>query len=601
MELHAFAYLDDIIVIGATLEEHAKNLREVLKRLRKANLRLNRNKCSFFQKSIVYLGHVVSEAGIHTDPGKIDAIRELLPPKNVKELRRCLGIASWYRRFVPKFTTIVQLISRLLRKRQKWTWAVSQQQAFKELKARLTQAPVLACPDFNERFALQTDASNYGLGAVLTQRINGVERVLAYASRRFTAAEENYSTTEKECLAIVWAVRKLRCYLEGYSKWVELVPLRKATTAHLERSFRERILAWFGVPKLFVCDNGTQFTSRAFKTYCNQLGMTLQHTAPYSPQQNPTERANRTVKTMISRYLDGEQSSWDTLLPEISLAINGASRIAMDSAPLTCLGTEAQQPDDKARHLQEIFKVAKANMQRATAEQSRHYNLRRREWKPALGDLVLLRQPHLSKAVEGLRLATTDHTSMPQGKEHSGPPKSGPSSRDPRNRPRVPATPPRGNRPPRPPRIPRVRHRPSAVPATSSRRTEPLRPQRIPRRRSREAAEPVARRRRQRSPTQPGNTQHSEPGTQAEQVTAPGRLRVPRPESSVQAEQVADPRRTRPKLPEPGAQAAAGRRFSTPKNPTPGIQRSGRTSRRRLACRAATPTCWVATGILHPG
>ncbi|KAL7724965.1 hypothetical protein ACLKA6_009754 [Drosophila palustris] len=144
MEPHAFAYLDDIIVIGATLEEHAKNLREVLKRLRKANLRLNRDKCSFFQKSIVYLGHVVSEAGIHTDPGKIDAIRELLPPTNVKELRRCLGIASWYRRFVPNFTTIVQPISRLLRKGQKWTWDASQQQAFEELKARLTQAPVLA-------------------------------------------------------------------------------------------------------------------------------------------------------------------------------------------------------------------------------------------------------------------------------------------------------------------------------------------------------------------------------------------------------------------------------------------------------------------------
>ncbi|KAM8707570.1 hypothetical protein ACLKA7_014664 [Drosophila subpalustris] len=445
MEPHAFAYLDDIIVIGATLEEHAKNLREVLKRLRKANLRLNRDKCSFFQKSIVYLGHVVSEAGIHTDPGKIDAIRELLPPTNVKELRRCLGIASWYRRFVPNFTTIVQPISRLLRKGQKWTWDDSQQQAFEELKARLTQAPVLACPDFNERFALQTDASNYGLGAVLTQRINGVERVIAYASRRLTAAEENYSTTEKECLAIVWAVRKLRCYLEGYRfdvitdhlalkwlnsienptgriarKWVELVPLRKATTAHLERAFRERILARFGVPKIFVCDNGTQFTSRAFKAFCNQLGMALQHTAPYSPQQNPTERANRTVKTMISQYLDGEQSSWDTLLPEISLAINSSKSDSNGFSPAylvqgreprlpgmlyhevtPSLGTEAPQPNDKARHLQEIFKVAKENMQRATAEQSRHYNLRRREWKPALGDLVLLRQHHLSKAVEG--------------------------------------------------------------------------------------------------------------------------------------------------------------------------------------------------------
>ncbi|KAM8701783.1 hypothetical protein ACLKA7_000068 [Drosophila subpalustris] len=98
MEPHAFAYLDDIIVIGSSMKEHAANLREVLRRLREANLRLNKDKCSFFQKSLVYLGHVVSEAGIHTDPEKINAIKELAPPTNVKELRRCLGIASWYRR-----------------------------------------------------------------------------------------------------------------------------------------------------------------------------------------------------------------------------------------------------------------------------------------------------------------------------------------------------------------------------------------------------------------------------------------------------------------------------------------------------------------------
>ncbi|KAM8702411.1 hypothetical protein ACLKA7_007742 [Drosophila subpalustris] len=202
MEPHAFAYLDDIIIIGSSLKEHATNLREVLRRLREANLKLNKDKCSFFQKSLVYLGHVVSEAGIHTDPEKINAIKELAPPTSVKELRRCLGIASWYRRFVPNFTSIVQPISKLLRKGQKWTWDASQERAFQELKTRLTEAPVLACPNFNERFSLQTDASDYGLGAVLTQRIEGIERVIAYASRRLSPAEENYSTTEKECLAI---------------------------------------------------------------------------------------------------------------------------------------------------------------------------------------------------------------------------------------------------------------------------------------------------------------------------------------------------------------------------------------------------------------
>ncbi|XP_070072240.1 uncharacterized protein [Drosophila takahashii] len=216
MEPHAFAYLDDIIVIGTSLDEHFTNLREVLRRLRQANLKLNKAKCKFFQHSITYLGHVISEDGIHTDPDKIAAVRELKPPTNCKELRRCLGIASWYRRFVENFATIVQPMSALLRKGRKWTWSDPQQQAFEDLKKKLTEALVLACPDFNLRFQLQTDASDFGLGAVLTQQVDGTERVIAYASRRLLAAEENYSATEKECLAIVWAIRKMRCYLEGY-------------------------------------------------------------------------------------------------------------------------------------------------------------------------------------------------------------------------------------------------------------------------------------------------------------------------------------------------------------------------------------------------
>ncbi|KAL7724485.1 hypothetical protein ACLKA6_007314 [Drosophila palustris] len=216
MEPYAFAYLDDIIVSGATLKEHVRNLGEVLRRLRQANLRLNRAKCKFFRRSLVYLGHVISGEGIHTDPDKIAAVRELQPPTTCRELRRCLGIASWYRRFVPNFADIVQPMSLLLKKGQKWDWKLEQQAAFEELKARLTEAPVLACPDFSEKFVLQTDASDCGLGAVLTQQHQGAERVIAYVSRRLVKAEENYSATEKECLAIVWAIRKLRCYLEGY-------------------------------------------------------------------------------------------------------------------------------------------------------------------------------------------------------------------------------------------------------------------------------------------------------------------------------------------------------------------------------------------------
>ncbi|KAL7725112.1 hypothetical protein ACLKA6_018821 [Drosophila palustris] len=177
MEPFAFAYLDHIIVSGASLEEHVRNLGEVLGRLRQANLRLNRAKCKFFRRSLVYLGHVISGEGIHTDPDKIAAVRELQPLANCRELKSCLGTASWYRRFVPNFADIVQPMSLLLKKGQKWNCKQEQQAAFEELKVRLSEAPLLACPDFSEKFVLQTDASDCGLGAVLAQRSRTGDRL----------------------------------------------------------------------------------------------------------------------------------------------------------------------------------------------------------------------------------------------------------------------------------------------------------------------------------------------------------------------------------------------------------------------------------------
>ncbi|KAL7726077.1 hypothetical protein ACLKA6_010124 [Drosophila palustris] len=129
---HAFAYLDDIIVIGKTLEEHKNNVKEVFRRLRAANLRINVDKCDFFKKELKYLGHKVTEHGICTDPEKVAAISQLKPPTNVKELRQYLGVASWYRRFVPDFANTVHPLGGLLKKGVKWVWSEEHQQAFEK-------------------------------------------------------------------------------------------------------------------------------------------------------------------------------------------------------------------------------------------------------------------------------------------------------------------------------------------------------------------------------------------------------------------------------------------------------------------------------------
>ncbi|XP_044316728.1 uncharacterized protein LOC123037931 [Drosophila rhopaloa] len=189
MSPYAFAYQDDIIVIGRTLKEHVENLKEVFRRLKEANLRINADKCKFFKQELLYLGHRVTSEGIGTDPEKVAAIAELEPPSTVRELRQYLGVASWYRRFVPDFARIVRPLNDLLRKGTKWTWTPEHQQAFEEVKARLVADPVLACPDFEKRFILQTDASDYGLGAILTQetvRLRGSvqERTTERSSRR---------------------------------------------------------------------------------------------------------------------------------------------------------------------------------------------------------------------------------------------------------------------------------------------------------------------------------------------------------------------------------------------------------------------------------
>jgi len=154
-----------------------------------------------------------------------------------------VGVASWYRRFVPDFAKIVKPLNDLLRKGNKWVWTQEHQTALEEVKARLVADPVLACPDFDKPFILQTDGSDYGIGAILTQESKRGEKVISDSSRTLNGAEKNYSTTEKECLVIVWAIRKLKPYLEGYHfnvvtdhmalKWLNSIESPQGRIAHL--------------------------------------------------------------------------------------------------------------------------------------------------------------------------------------------------------------------------------------------------------------------------------------------------------------------------------------------------------------------------------
>jgi transposase len=169
---------------------------------------------------MTYLGHHVSAEGIGVDKGKVSAIVEFPPPTNARELRRFLGLSSYYRKFIDRYADLSEPLSRLLRKNQRWIWSDEQKSAFEAIKCALTSAPVLTCPDFSQPFYIQCDSSNVGIGCTLGQKYNGNDKVIAYFSRGLTDLERKYSTCEKECLAVVCAVRRFRPYIEGYKFFV---------------------------------------------------------------------------------------------------------------------------------------------------------------------------------------------------------------------------------------------------------------------------------------------------------------------------------------------------------------------------------------------
>jgi len=208
-------YLDDIIVFSQTPEQHLDRLHIVLERLRSAGLKLKPEKCTLFQRSVSFLGHVVSEKGIETDPAKIRAVIEWPIPRSVREVRAFIGLAGYYRRFVENFATIAAPLHALMGKGKTFKWDDAVQQAFERLKEALTSPPILTMPTDSGDYIFDTDASDTAIGAVISVRQDGNERVIAYASRRLDRREINYCATRKELLAVVHFMRYFRQYLLG--------------------------------------------------------------------------------------------------------------------------------------------------------------------------------------------------------------------------------------------------------------------------------------------------------------------------------------------------------------------------------------------------
>lgn len=653
LEPYCFVYLDDVIVATSDFDTHLKVLREVLDRLTKAGLTLSRGKCKICLPELRYLGYIVNAQGISVDPEKISVILKLDPPNNIKQVRSFLGMVGWYRRFIPNFAELITPISKLLRKGQPFCWDVTCDVAFNKIRNLLVSKPILACPNFELPFTVQTDASAFALGAVLTQSYEDGDRVICYLSRTLTRQEQNFSTTERECLAVIWAIEKLRPYLEGqkfsvitdhhslvwlqnlkdpvgrlarwalrlqsydyeiihrkgkehvvpdflsrikpsvasceikdsfvttdrwyskliasvenkpskfptyrivggrlykhvkrkfsilgtdndswrevipkerrseilrlahdvptsghcgvsktlhrvsskyywpklksdvlayikrchtcaqykpeqqksfglmssrphgnapwqvismdvvgplprsnsyayilvvtcsFSKFVLTFPMRNATGKVISRLVEDHVFLLFGVPVAIITDNGSQFKCREFRELCNSYDVQLWYNAVYHPQANPTERVNRTLKTMLSSFVKDNHRTWSRYLPKVSCAIRTSVHEVTKHTPyFVNFGREhvisgkdhavfrdivrsdhgyGSDNEEKSRNRSEefrlLFEEIRDRIRKAHERSKQRYDLRRRPANFREQDVVYVRNHVLSDASKGI-------------------------------------------------------------------------------------------------------------------------------------------------------------------------------------------------------
>ncbi|KII68661.1 Retrovirus-related Pol polyprotein from transposon 17.6 [Thelohanellus kitauei] len=188
-------YLDDIIVCSTSIENHIEDVRSVFETCRKANLKIKLNKCQFFKDRIKYLGYMVDVNGVSPDPDKVDAIVNANRPFNKKELETLLGMISYYRQFIANLSEKEHKLRAVLTN-HKWNWGEEQEEAFIKIKNDLANAVSLAYPSENLRFIVDGDASDHGLGCVLSQvNFQNNEVVIQFASRALKIHNKNYSTT----------------------------------------------------------------------------------------------------------------------------------------------------------------------------------------------------------------------------------------------------------------------------------------------------------------------------------------------------------------------------------------------------------------------
>ena len=320
-------FLDDVLTFSKTPEEHLEHLEKVFRVLRKAGLRLKPKKCTLFRTEVRYLGHVINKEGIQPDPKKLAAVREWEPPTDVTGVRSFVAFCNYYRKFVQNFAEVARPLYLLTSKGLNFTWTEELDKAFRTLKKRLLEAPILAFPNFDLPFTIDTDAIDTALGAVLSQVIDGIEYTIAFESRVLTKTEVNYATTKREALGVVQAIQWFRPYIYG-SKCII-----RTDHASLQWLFRQNAdgMTFRMVQKLQEYDY--QIVHRPGDKHCNADGLS----------RRPND---------VPQWLPGEEDALRGPIPEFTEFDSALFEAERDlRAARTKAREKLERSEDVTRHL----------------------------------------------------------------------------------------------------------------------------------------------------------------------------------------------------------------------------------------------------------
>lgn len=302
---NCLVYMDDIVIYSSSLQEHIETLTKVFQRLRSHNFKAQLDKCEFLRKEIEFLGHIVTADGVKPNPKKINAISKFPIPKNPSEIKSFLGLLGYYRKFIPDFAKITKPLTQCLKKNAKInTRDQKYVETFNYCKQLLLNDPILQYPDFTKPFILTTDASNVALGAILSQGKIGLDKPVCYASRTLTDTEQNYSTIEKELLAIVWATKYFRPYLFG-RKFTIVTDHKPLTWLFSLKEPNSKLIRWKLKLEEFdyqiVYKKGTQNTNAdalsriQIESYNNEISSQVAECSTQMTQHSANENLNRGI------------------------------------------------------------------------------------------------------------------------------------------------------------------------------------------------------------------------------------------------------------------------------------------------------------------